>query len=62
MKKELFTEKGFEHTEKRFAYIHKTNPRQIAAANSHGKKPRQIPTVSSCGKFPRKKVTANSCG
>ena len=25
MKKELFTEKGFEHTEKRFAYIHKTN-------------------------------------
>ena len=51
MKKELFTKKkkGFDHTEKRFAYLHKTNPRQIA-------------TASRCGKFPRQKSTANSCG
>ena len=37
LKKICLKEKGFAHIEKRFAYTHKTNPRQIAGANSHGK-------------------------
>ena len=32
-----YKEKILNHREKRFVYIHKTNPQQIAAANSHGK-------------------------
>ena len=35
----VYKEKGFDHTEKSFAYIHETNPREIA-------------TASRCGKFP----------
>ena len=27
----------FAHTEKRFVYLHKTNPRQIGTVNTHGK-------------------------
>ena len=38
IKKDLFTKKKDLLTQKkRFAYIHKTNPRQITKANSHGK-------------------------
>ena len=37
-KKSLLTKKKkFAHTEIRFVCIHKTNPRQIATANTHGK-------------------------
>ena len=36
------------------------NPRQILAANSHGKFLQQIPTANSCDKFPRQISNANS--
>ena len=60
IKKSLFTEKKkFAHTEKRCFYMHKTNPRQTAAANPHGKKPRQIPTANGHGIFPGQITIAN---
>ena len=36
-KQKVFGCKGFAHSEKKFAYIHKTNPQQIATAHCHGK-------------------------
>ena len=68
IKKDLFTKKGFAHTEKRLLMIkviimlthtkqsHGKFIRQISAANFYSKKPRQIPTV----KKPRQIVAANS--
>ena len=44
---------------KRFAYIHKTNSRQKATANSWGKFPRQKATANGCGKISRQIVVAN---
>ena len=37
IKRSDYKEKAFTHTLKMFAYIRKTNSRQIAAENSHGK-------------------------
>ena len=55
-----YKEKGFDHTGKSFAYIHKTNPWEIATAKSYGKELRQIPTANSCGKFLPQIATANN--
>ena len=60
LKKVCLQWKKCAHTEKRFVYFHKTNPRQIAAANSHGKQLRQIPMVKSHGKFSRHISRANN--
>ena len=52
LKKICLQIKGFAHTEKRFAYIHKTNPRQILTTSSHSKFSRQVAAENSYGKFP----------
>ena len=51
IKKDLLTkQKGLLTQKKKFAYIHKTNPRQIATANSLGKQLRQIAAANYHGK------------
>ena len=56
-KRFVYKEKGFAHTEKKCAYIHKTNPQQIATANSPSKKA----TKNCFGKFPRQIAITNIC-
>ena len=46
----VYKEKGFAHTEKRFSCKHRTDPRQIATANSCGKFRPQFSTAKSYSK------------
>ena len=61
IKKDLFTKKGFAHTEKRLLII-KVIIMLTHTKQSHGKQPRQILTANSSGEFLQQKATANSHG